>query len=130
MGVGTFASRIAANAGPAVDIAAKRVREKIIKLAAHLLEAAEHDIELDQGRAFVRGVPQMGKSFAELASASIGIAGLSLPEAISPGWKRPTTLRPRRRPIATAPTSPRLRSISRPATCAFSTMWWRTIRAG
>jgi carbon-monoxide dehydrogenase large subunit len=85
MGVGTFASRIAANAGPAVDIAAKRVREKIIKLAAHLLEAAEHDIELDQGRAFVRGVPQMGKSFAELASASIGIAGLSLPEAISPG---------------------------------------------
>jgi carbon-monoxide dehydrogenase large subunit len=58
---------------------------KIIKLAAHLLEAAEHDIELDQGRAFVRGVPQMGKSFAELASASIGIAGLSLPEAISPG---------------------------------------------
>ena len=85
MGVGTFASRIAANAGPAVDIAAKRVREKIIKLAAHLLEAAEHDIELDQERAFVRGVPQMGKSFAELASASIGIAGLSLPEAISPG---------------------------------------------
>jgi aerobic carbon-monoxide dehydrogenase large subunit len=85
MGVGTFASRIAANAGPAVEIAARRVREKIIKLAAHLMEAAEHDIELEQGRAFVRGVPQMGKSFAELANASMGIPGLSLPETIGPG---------------------------------------------
>ena len=85
MGIGTFASRVAANAGPAVDIAARRVREKIIKLAAHLMEAAEHDIELGQGRAFVRGVPQMGRSFAELVSASIGVPGLSLPENIPPG---------------------------------------------
>ncbi len=85
MGVGTFGSRVAANAGPAVDIAAKGVRRRIIKLAAHLLEAAEHDIELDDGRAFVRGVPGMGKSFAELASASVGTPGLSLPETITPG---------------------------------------------
>jgi len=85
MGVGTFASRVAANAGPAVDIAARRVREKIIKLAAHLMEAAEHDIELEQGRAFVRGVSQMGRSFAELVSTSIGVPGLSLPENIPPG---------------------------------------------
>ncbi len=85
MGVGTFGSRVAANAGPAVDIAARGVRRRIVKLAAHLLEAAEHDIELGDGRAFVRGVPGMGKSFAELASASVGIPGLSLPETITPG---------------------------------------------
>ncbi len=85
MGFGTYASRIAANAGPAVHIAADKVRDKMVKIAAHLLEAAEADIELAQGRAHVRGVPQMGKSFAELAAAAQGMSGFALPETIQPG---------------------------------------------
>jgi aerobic carbon-monoxide dehydrogenase large subunit len=85
MGFGTYASRIAANAGPAIHIAGERLKTKIRKLAAHALEAAEDDIELAGGRAHVRGVPQMGKSFAELASMAQGMSGFSLPQDISPG---------------------------------------------
>jgi aerobic carbon-monoxide dehydrogenase large subunit len=85
MGFGTYASRIAANAGPAVHIAAQRVRAKMIRIAAHLLEAAEADIELAGGRAHVRGVPPLGKSFAELAAAAQGMSGFALPEDVTPG---------------------------------------------
>src|SRR5439155_25864310 len=35
LGGGTFASRTAVNAGPAVHLAARRVREKAVKIAAH-----------------------------------------------------------------------------------------------
>jgi carbon-monoxide dehydrogenase large subunit len=85
MGVGTFASRIAANAGPAIHIAGERLRTKIVKLAALALEAAEADIELSGGRAHVKGVPQMGKGFAELSAMAMGLSGFSLPQEITPG---------------------------------------------
>ncbi len=85
MGWGTYASRIAANAGPAVHIAAGRVRDKIVKLAAHLLEAAEADIELGQGRAYIRGVPEMGRSFGALAAMAEGMSGFALPKEVTPG---------------------------------------------
>jgi carbon-monoxide dehydrogenase large subunit len=85
MGFGTYASRIAANAGPAIHIASERLRRKIVKLAALSLEAAEEDIELANGRAHVRGVPQMGKGFAELAAMAQGISGFALPQDITPG---------------------------------------------
>ncbi len=85
MGWGAFASRLAANAGPAIHIAGERLGAKIKKLAAHVLEAAEEDIELSGGRAHVRGVPQMGRSFAELSSMAAGMSGFSLPRDVSPG---------------------------------------------
>ena len=85
MGWGTFASRIAANAGPAIHIAGERLRDKIKKLAAHVLEASEQDIELSGGRAHVKGVPQLGKSFAELSSMAAGMSGFALPRDVSPG---------------------------------------------
>jgi aerobic carbon-monoxide dehydrogenase large subunit len=85
MGWGAFASRLAANAGPAIHIAGERLGNKIKKLAAHVLEAAAEDIELSGGRAHVRGVPQMGKSFAELSSMAAGMSGFALPRDVSPG---------------------------------------------
>ncbi len=85
MGVGTFASRVAVNAGSSIELAARSVRAKIIKLAAHLLEASEEDIELAGGRAFVRGVEEMGKSFAELARIGQGMPGFSYPEGFTAG---------------------------------------------
>jgi aerobic carbon-monoxide dehydrogenase large subunit len=85
MGWGAFASRLAANAGPAIHIAGERLGAKIKKLAAHVLEAAEEDIELADGRAQVKGVPQMGRSFAELSSMAGGMSGFSLPRDVSPG---------------------------------------------
>ncbi len=59
--------------------------DKIKKLAAHVLEAAEEDIELADGRAQVKGVPQMGRSFAELSSMAGGMSGFALPRDVSPG---------------------------------------------
>jgi carbon-monoxide dehydrogenase large subunit len=85
MGVGTFASRITVNAGSSVHLAAGEVRKKIVKLAAHLLEAGEEDIELADGRAFVRGVEQMGRSFGELAQIAQGMPGFSLPKGLTAG---------------------------------------------
>lgn len=85
MGVGTFASRVAVNAGSSIQLAGQAVRAKIKKLAAHLLEAAEEDIELGNGRAFVRGVEEMGRSFAELARIGQGMPGFSYPEGFAAG---------------------------------------------
>ena len=84
-GVGTFASRIAANAGPSVHLASIEVRDKVIKIAAHLLEAAEEDIELDSGKAFVRGVPKMSVTLGQVAHAVAGVPGFAIPSGMEPG---------------------------------------------
>jgi carbon-monoxide dehydrogenase large subunit len=84
-GVGTFASRIAANAGPSVHMASLDVREKAIKIAAYMLEAAEEDIELEDGKAFVRGVPEMSKTLGEIAHAVAGSPGFAMPPGFEPG---------------------------------------------
>src|SRR5207249_10839917 len=49
-GTGTFASRGAVVAGSACHAAAARVREKILDLASHELEAAKADLVLAGGR--------------------------------------------------------------------------------
>ena len=65
---GTYASRSAVLAGGAGTLAARAVREKVIRCAAHLLEAAEADIETGNGLVFVAGTDN-SMSFAELAKA-------------------------------------------------------------
>src|SRR2546430_769538 len=56
-GVGTFASRSLAVDGIGVHIAAKRVREKMLQIAARQLEAAPEDLEIGDGQFTVKGVP-------------------------------------------------------------------------
>jgi len=84
-GVGTFASRIACNAGPSVHLASIAVRDKVVKIAAHLLEAAEEDIELEGGKAFVRGVPEMAVTLGKVAHAVAGTPGFAMPPGLEPG---------------------------------------------
>ncbi len=67
-GAGTGGSRSGSMIAGAVAETAGVLREKIIALAAHRLEAAEADIELAHGRASVRGTPTAGISYAEIAS--------------------------------------------------------------
>src|SRR2546429_1035703 len=57
-GIGTFASRSAVTAGNSIAHACHEVRARLVRAAATLLEAAPEDIELEDGRAFVRGSPQ------------------------------------------------------------------------
>jgi carbon-monoxide dehydrogenase large subunit len=54
-GTGTYASRAAVLGGGAGTLAAQAVREKIIRVAGHLLEAAEEDIETGDGNVWVKG---------------------------------------------------------------------------
>ena len=84
-GVGTFASRIAANAGPSVHLAAIDVRDKAIKVASHMLEAAEEDIEIEGGKVYVRGVPEMSYTLGQVAHAVAGVPGFSIPSGMEPG---------------------------------------------
>ena len=53
--VGTFASRAAVMSGSAVHLAALRAREKVLRIAADALEAAEDDLEIADGVVSVKG---------------------------------------------------------------------------
>jgi carbon-monoxide dehydrogenase large subunit len=70
LGSGTFGSRGAVAIGGTVTIATERLRPKIQRLAAHLLEAAAADVVLEHGRAYVRGFPERGVMLAEIARAA------------------------------------------------------------
>jgi carbon-monoxide dehydrogenase large subunit len=69
-GLGTYASRSTPTAGAAASIASRKVRDKAKKIAAHLLEVAEEDLEWEPGRFFVKGAPQKGKTIQEVAFAA------------------------------------------------------------
>ena len=57
IGMGTGGSRVAANTGPAVARTAREVRARAQQVAAELLECAPDDVRIEDGRAFVAGVP-------------------------------------------------------------------------
>jgi len=82
-GMGTYGSRSGAVGGTAVYMSARKVRKKARRIAAHLLEAAEEDIEVDGARYFVRGSPDRAKLFPELALAAY--LAHDLPEGLEPG---------------------------------------------
>jgi carbon-monoxide dehydrogenase large subunit len=65
-GTGTYASRTAVIAGGAIMRAGLEVRDKVIRLAAHALEVSPDDVELADGKATVRGVPDKSMTMAEI----------------------------------------------------------------
>jgi carbon-monoxide dehydrogenase large subunit len=82
-GIGGFASRGAMVAGGAVLEASRKVRAKMLALAAHLLEAHPDDLVLDGGRVSVRGASGRARAFRELARAAA--PGQPLPPGMEPG---------------------------------------------
>ncbi|HET9490094.1 MAG TPA: xanthine dehydrogenase family protein molybdopterin-binding subunit [Methylomirabilota bacterium] len=70
-GYGTGASRVAINTGNAVAMAAESVRRKACRVAARLLEAGEQDIRIENGQAFVAGVPSRAIPLGRLARAAL-----------------------------------------------------------
>jgi aerobic carbon-monoxide dehydrogenase large subunit len=69
-GLGTYASRSTPTAGAATSVAARKIREKAKKLAAHLLEASEDDLEWGGDKFFVKGSPDRAKTIQEIAFAA------------------------------------------------------------
>jgi aerobic carbon-monoxide dehydrogenase large subunit len=69
-GLGTYGSRSIPVSGAATAMVARRVREKAKKLAAHLLEVSEDDLEWEADRFFVRGAPDKAKTIQDVAFAA------------------------------------------------------------
>src|SRR4029078_8617965 len=66
-GMGTRGSRGGAVSAGAALGAARRLKEKLFQIAAHLLEPRLEDLELVAGYVRVRGAPEAGLSVAQLA---------------------------------------------------------------
>jgi aerobic carbon-monoxide dehydrogenase large subunit len=69
-GTGTFGSRSLSVGGSAIHLAAGRLRDKAMRIAAHLLEAAEADVEFDAGVFSLAGAPERTITLAEVAMAA------------------------------------------------------------
>ena len=83
MGWGTYGSRTTAVGAAAMVLAARNVKEKARLLAAHLLEAAEADVEYADGSFFVKGSPDQSKSIQEIAT--MANVAWNMPEGMEPG---------------------------------------------
>ena len=88
MGWGTYGSRGTAVGGPAVALASRKLRDKGKALAAHLLEAAEEDIEYEDGKFFVRGSPDQSKTIQDIAL--MANMAWNMPEGMEPGFEATT----------------------------------------
>jgi carbon-monoxide dehydrogenase large subunit len=91
-GQGSYGSRSFSVCGPAVRNAAHEIREKLMKLAAHLLEVAEDDLVFEDGKVSIRAAPAKSKTLQELALA--GWYGWDLPPGMEPGWDATTFFDP------------------------------------
>jgi carbon-monoxide dehydrogenase large subunit len=82
-GLGTYASRSTPTSGAACAVAARKLREKAKKIAAHLLEVAEEDLVWEPGKFSVKGAPQRAKTIQEIVFAAYTNYG----KGIEPGFE-------------------------------------------
>ncbi len=80
-GLGTYASRSTPLAGGAAALAARRVRDKAKKIAAHLLEVDEAEVEWDGQNFVAMGAPDRSVTMPAVALA----AYTNLPHGMEPG---------------------------------------------
>ena len=83
-GMGTRGSRGGVVSTGAALGAARVLREKLLRIAAHLLEARFDDLEVTDGRVYVRGAPASGLTIAQLAQKAY-LAPTELPRGMEPG---------------------------------------------
>jgi len=93
VGLGGFASRQLVTAGSSVLLAARAVARKAKTLASHVLEVAEADLELTDGRLRVAGAPQLGVSLGELSRILQGAPGYPFPPGMEPGLQESVNFR-------------------------------------
>ena len=80
-GLGTYASRSTPTSGAATSMVSRKLADKARKIAAHLLEAAEADIDLAAGTFSVRGTPERSVTIQDVAFA----AYTNMPEGLEHG---------------------------------------------
>ncbi len=69
-GLGTYGSRSTPVGGAAAATAARKIRDKARKIAAHLLDVSEQDLEWDIDRFRVEGAPDQVKTMKDIAWAA------------------------------------------------------------
>jgi CO/xanthine dehydrogenase Mo-binding subunit/aerobic-type carbon monoxide dehydrogenase small subunit (CoxS/CutS family) len=84
IGPGPGGSRTTVMLSGAVAGAAAQLREKILEIAAHRLEADSSDLVLEDGSVVVKGSPNVSLSIAEIA-AMANLFALDLPEGMASG---------------------------------------------
>jgi carbon-monoxide dehydrogenase large subunit len=82
-GIGTFGSRSQAVGGTALQMAGGKVKTKMARFAAALLEADEQDLVFENGMIAVKGAPARGKTFSDVAAYAY--VPVPLPEGLEPG---------------------------------------------
>jgi len=82
-GIGTFGSRSQAVGGTALHMAGSKVKVKMSKFAAALLEASEEDLVFENGTIGVKGAPAFAKKFADVAAYAY--VPVPLPAGLEPG---------------------------------------------
>ena len=81
-GMDTYGSRSLVVGGVAIHKATGKVIEKAKRIAAHLLEAAEDDIDFGAGKFSVKGSPEASLTIQEVALATF--AAHNLPDGMEP----------------------------------------------
>ncbi len=84
-GFGGFGSRQTVTAGSSAHVAAVKIRQKVLAVAGHLLECSPNDLEIEGSDVRLKGASGLRVSLAQVAKASVGIAGFYLPGGLSPG---------------------------------------------
>ncbi len=82
-GIGTFGSRGTSVGGTAVYLAAQDLKEKMKKIAAHLLEATPDKIEFGIGKLLVKG--NSGRSINFKDVVTVAYNAVKLPRGMEPG---------------------------------------------
>ncbi|MPZ12133.1 MAG: carbon-monoxide dehydrogenase large subunit [Kiloniellaceae bacterium] len=80
-GLGTYGSRSTPVAGAAAARVGRKIRDKARKIAAHLLEVGEDDLEFEVDRFKVKGLPERQKNMKEIAWAAYN----NVPEGLELG---------------------------------------------
>jgi CO/xanthine dehydrogenase Mo-binding subunit len=125
-GMGSNGSRSMVVGGSALTLAAGKVIGKGKRLAAHLLEAAETDLEFADGKFTVVGTD---RTIALTQVARTSFQPARLPPGMEPGLYEHATYAPERATSPMAATSARLKSIPNPVRSASSVMSSSTISA-
>ena len=82
-GMGTHASRTVVMAGSAALLAARKVKEKLLRLGATFFEIEPHDLMLAHGTVAVRGATEKSIGLAEIARMTA--PNLALRQGVDPG---------------------------------------------
>ncbi|HEX9810319.1 MAG TPA: xanthine dehydrogenase family protein molybdopterin-binding subunit [Alphaproteobacteria bacterium] len=89
LGIGTSNSRVTVTAGTSAHVAAGKVRDKALAVAARMLDCAPEDLEIDGTEVRPKAAPgriaNVGLTLAEIAHAMAGTPGYTLPDGMEPG---------------------------------------------